>query len=113
MEKFIEDKIGFIDNSEIENKIQLIIRQTNYDTEIALNKLKQFNYDHISVIKDFMGIPIHKQEKIKSVNQEIYRQIRYKLNDSLNTYNKNNPVDINKVIENLHISEENEKNKKK
>jgi hypothetical protein len=80
---------------------------------MAINKLKQFNYDHINVIKDFMGIPIHKQEKIKSVNQEIYRQIRYKLNDSLNTYNNKNPVDINKVIHNLHQSEENEKNKKK
>lgn len=107
------DKISFVDNSEIANKIQLIMRQTDYNEEFALHKLQEFNYDHILVIKDFLGIPLSKENKIKSVNQEIYRQIRYKLNESLNTYNKNNPVDMEKVIHNLHISEENEKNKNK
>ena len=105
------DKVSFIDNSEINDKIQVIMRQTDYSEEFALNKLREFNYDHILVIKDFLGIPLNKDNKIKSVNQEIYRQIRYKLNDSLNEYNKKNPMDINKVIQNISQSEENLKNK--
>ena len=105
------DSISFLDNSEIDEKIQLILRQTDYTEEKALTKLEEFNYDHISVIKDFFGIPLQRENKIKSVNQEIYRQIRYKLNDSLNEYNKKNPMDINKVIQNISQSEENLKNK--
>lgn len=107
----MSDSISFLDNAEINEKIQMIIRQTDYTEEKALHKLEEFNYDHILVIKNYFGIPFQKENKIKSVNQEIYKQIRYKLNDSLREFNNKNPVDINKVIQNISQSEENEKNK--
>lgn len=100
------DKISSIDNSELNEMIQKIIRQTDYTEKKALQKLEEFNYDYILVLKDYFGIPIQKEEKIKSVNQEIYKQIRYKLNNSLKEYNEKNPMDINKVIQNLNQSEE-------
>jgi hypothetical protein len=106
------DRITITDNSELDEMIQKIVRQTDYTEKKALQKLEEFNYDYILVIRDYFGIPIQKEEKIKSVNQEIYKQIRYKLNNSINEYNKKNPVDINKVIQNLHQSEENLNNKK-
>ena len=36
----------------IEEKIQIILRQTNYNNEEAEQKLQENNYDHIQVIKN-------------------------------------------------------------
>lgn len=59
--------------------IEIITRQTNYTREIAKQKLQEFNNDHLLVIKDYLGIPIKKSEPIKSINQEIYKQMRNNL----------------------------------
>ena len=74
-------------DNNISNYIEIIVRQTDYTEEIAFNKLKEFNYDYMKVIKDFLGIVTKKQPVIKSVNQEIYKQIRYKLDSSMRDYN--------------------------
>ena len=37
-------------------RIQMIMRQTDYTEEQVIQKLIAFNDDHIKVIKDFMGI---------------------------------------------------------
>lgn len=83
----MEDKISFIETEDIENKIQVILRQTDYSEEVAREKLKENNFDHILVIKSFMGITEKKAPPIKSVNQEIYKQLRYKLDSSMREYN--------------------------
>ena len=49
--------------------------QTDYTKEIALEKLKEFNYDYMAVIRSYLGTN-NKKEKSKSLNQEIYSQIR-------------------------------------
>jgi len=66
----------------IEELVQMIIRQTDYTDTEANEKLEECEYDHIKVIKKYLGIPEKKEPKIKSVNQEIYRQLRTKLNAS-------------------------------
>lgn len=81
------DNISFVETEDIDNKIQIILRQTDYSDEIAREKLKNANYDHISVIKTFLGITEKKAPPIKSVNQEIYRQLRYKLDSSMREFN--------------------------
>jgi lysyl-tRNA synthetase class II len=81
------DKISFIETEDITNKIQVILRQTDYSEEVAREKLKESNFDHILVIKSFMGITEKKEPPIKSVNQEIYKQLRYKLDSSMREYN--------------------------
>ena len=88
--------------------IQIIMNQTNYTIEQAYEKLVSHNFDKINVIKEYIGIsPIDNKSKlIKSVNQEIYKQIRKELDISMNEYNKKNPVNINQVISNLNESEE-------
>ena len=50
------DKISFIETEDIENKVQIILRQTDYSEDVAREKLKESNFDHILVIKSFMGI---------------------------------------------------------
>lgn len=83
----MEDNISFVSLDEIKNKIDIITRQTNYTELEASDKLKESNYDHIKVIKHFLGIP-EKKEIVKSVNQEIYKQIRLKLDKNMREFNE-------------------------
>jgi len=78
----------------------MIMRQTDYTEEQVIQKLIAFNDDHIKVIKNFMGITEKKAPQIKSVNQEIYKQIRGKLDDSMRVYNSEQEVKLAKEIEN-------------
>jgi hypothetical protein len=75
--------------------VQMILRQTNYSEEEAKNKLKQFNNDAILVIKSYFGIAEKKApEKVKSVNQEIYKQFRLKLDSSMKEYRDSKGGDL-------------------
>ncbi len=67
--------------------VQMILRQTNYSEAVAKDKLKEFNNDAILVIKSYFGIAERKApEKVRSVNQEIYKQFRLKLDNSMKEY---------------------------
>ena len=89
------DTISFINNDELQEKIQIIIRQTDYNEETVKEKLTEFNYDHLAVIKNFFGIADKKEQPVKNVNQEIYRQIRYKLDANMRDYNKRKEAEEN------------------
>ena len=95
----------------MENKIvediQIIMNQTTYTQQEAYDKLCIHNFDKIKVIKEYMNIPLQSEIKkqIKSVNQEIYKQIRKERNTSMYKYNQDHPVDMNLVINNLNESE--------
>jgi len=78
----------FEDKEDLKDKIAIITRQTNYTEEEAKYKLSECNGDHIKVIKIFMGIEEKKEKRLASVNQEIYRQLRHKMDDSVRDYNK-------------------------
>jgi len=64
---------------EQEEKVEMIIRQTCYTREEAIEKLKENNYDEILTIKSYFGIKEKKQQTIKSINQEMYKQMRLHL----------------------------------
>jgi hypothetical protein len=91
------DTISFTNNNEIQEKIAMILRQTDYSEEEATNKLKEFNYNHISVIKSYLGIAEKKEPPIKTVNQEIYKQIRYRLDSNMREYNLRKERDETKI----------------
>ena len=78
----------FEDKEALKDKIAIITSQTNYTQEEAKYKLSECNGDHIKVIKNFMGIEDKKEKRLVSVNQEIYRQLRHKMDDSVRDYNK-------------------------
>lgn len=48
--------ISLVETDLINEKIQIIIRQTDYSEEIALEKLKDNNFDEIKTIKAYFGI---------------------------------------------------------
>jgi hypothetical protein len=80
------DNISLVETDDIEEKVQKILRQTDYTKEIALNKLRENNFDEILTIKDYFGITDKKSVKIKSINQEIYKQLRNKLDSNMKEY---------------------------
>jgi hypothetical protein len=106
------DGISFFSNDDLNKHVKLVMSQTNYTEEQAIEKLKLFNCDYMRVLKDYMGIPEKKNDnKIKSVNQEIYRQIRTTLDTTMRDYREKNPINVDQVITNFQESDEREKNK--
>jgi len=79
--------ISLVETELIYEKIQKVIRQTDYNEDTAREKLLQHNFDEIATIKSYLGITQKVIPLIKSVNQEIYKQLRYKLNSSMQDYN--------------------------
>jgi hypothetical protein len=66
---------------EEDRKIQIIVLQTDYTEEEARTKLSEFGQDHMKVIRSYLGITEKKAPPFKSVNQEIYKQIRERLRE--------------------------------
>jgi len=81
------DNLTLVETDQIDDKVQIILRQTDYSEELAREKLKQHNFNEIAVIKSYFGINEKKPTKLKSINQEIYKQIRYKLDSNMRDYN--------------------------
>jgi hypothetical protein len=106
----MSDGISFFSNDDLDKNIVKVMTQTNYTREEAREKLKLFNCDYMRVLKDYMGIPEKKEEKkVKSVNQEIYKQIRHTLDNSMKEYREKHPIDLNQIITNFQESDEREK----
>ena len=106
----MDEKISILNIDTINKNIKTIMLQTNYTEDEARHKLALFDYDYMRVLKDYMGIP-EKEIKRKSTNQEIYTQIRLKLDGSMKEYREKHPIDLNQVITNLRESDEREKYK--
>ena len=93
-----------------EEKIGSISRLTTYSRDEIIEKLKKYNGDYTSVIREYMGIntePSNGKITIKNnqLNQEIYRQIRHTLDDSMRVYREKNPINIDEATHNLAESE--------
>jgi len=83
----MSDNISLVETDLIEDKVQKILRQTDYTEEIAREKLKQHCYDEVATIKAYLGIAEKKAPiRVASVNQEIYRQLRHKLDNNMRDY---------------------------
>ena len=94
---------------ELENEkfINIVCSQTNYNKVEAFNKLSENNFDYVKVIRDYIKTNKNNQHtnKVKSINQEIYKQIRYNLDQSSLQYQKKNPIQLNQVVSNFRESE--------
>ena len=55
--------------------IEMVTRQTEYDYDTAKTELANNNWDYNIVIRKYMGV-IEKNETKKTLNQEIFKQIR-------------------------------------
>ena len=83
----MSDNISLVETDLIEEKVQKILRQTDYTEEIAREKLKQHDYNEVAAIKAYLGIAEkNAPSRVASVNQEIYRQLRHKLDNNMRDY---------------------------
>jgi hypothetical protein len=84
---------------QLDELVKSVMCQTDYSREESVRRLELADYNKIFVIMTFLkgedGGDYH--PKIKSVeysppvvstNQEIFRQLRYKMNNAMRTYNK-------------------------
>jgi hypothetical protein len=111
----MSDQISFVCNElskEESEAVTKVMAQTNYDEKTAQTKLSECGFSVIQVLRDYMGIPsVKPASKIKSVNQEIYKQIRYSLDSSMREYREKHPINVDQVINNFQESNEREKDK--
>ena len=96
----VKDGMTFVCEEEITEKIGIVTRQTNYDEEVAREKLLMANMDHIKVIKEFFGITEKKAPPVKSLQQQIYKEIRHRLDDSIRGFNEKQDNKLAAEIEN-------------
>lgn len=81
------DNISLVETDQIDGKIKIIIKQTDYTEEKAKEKLGEFKFDEMAVIRDYFGIAEKKAPtKVASVNQAIYKQIRLYLDGAMRNY---------------------------
>ena len=73
------DQIVMIDNDVIDERIEIVKRQTSYSHDEAKPALQKNNYDVMSCIREYLVVPNKKQESKKSLNQQIYTELRHKL----------------------------------
>ena len=102
----MSDKISFFNNDDLNKHLNIVLSQTNYTEEEAREKLQLFNCDYMKVIREYMGIPDKKVKKVKSVNQEIFRQIRTTLDSSMKEYREKNPINMEQLVDNFKESDE-------
>lgn len=73
------DQIVMVDNDVIDERIEIVKRQTSYSHDEAKAALQKNNYDVMSCIREYLEVPNKKQESKKSLNQQIYTELRSKL----------------------------------
>ena len=82
---------------DINNKIEIIKKQTDYDDITAQQKLKEYDMDEIRVIKAYLGIKEKETSSHKSLQQEMYKQIRLQMD--VRSYNEKQNSKLSEQIE--------------
>lgn len=68
--------------------IEMVMRQTEYTYDEAKAHLEQYNWEYETVIRKFMGIEEKVEKKCKTVNQEIFKQIRNHMDSASSNFYK-------------------------
>jgi hypothetical protein len=69
--------------------IDLICRQTDYDTDTAAAKLREHGGDVVPVIREFMGGAKRKVTAPPSTNQKVFHEIRGMMDDAAKRHREN------------------------
>jgi hypothetical protein len=96
-------------NSAQQLLVEMVMRQTNYSYEEADAKLLECNNNYLKVIRESMGINKKEEPKIKSINQQIYTEIRGFMDNASKTYREKQELEKKreKFIEEARIEYEN------
>tara|TARA_B110000305_G_C19331236_1_gene584090 strand:- start:550 stop:792 length:243 start_codon:yes stop_codon:yes gene_type:complete len=74
----IESDKGLLNDYELNNLVSIVMRQTDYDSDMAMEKLKKHNLNYVDVIKEYLQYNNKEKEvkNIKTVNEMIHGEIR-------------------------------------
>ena len=50
------NNITLVETNQIDNKMRIVLRQTNYSEETAKEKLQQHGFNEIAVIQEYWGV---------------------------------------------------------
>lgn len=101
-------------NSDIDRQkllIEMVMRQTQYTYEEAAYQLEKHNNDYIKVIRESMGINKTEDKSVKSINQQVYREIRGLMDDAASTYRRKKEMEEKKAELIEKLKEEYERRK--
>ena len=93
------DSIQEISDDDIRKMCDIVHRQTDYTVDQIMDKLIEYDYNHIDIIKDYMGINVKKTYKIESIQQEIYKLMRLKLDSATKDFNDGQYEKLKKELE--------------
>ena len=86
-------------------KIRIIMTQTGYDYDTAIEQLKQNRWDCKTVIQNYLGPSKVKREEKKTVNQQIYSEIRGLMDAASKSYYRKQNMETLKQVQ-KEISED-------
>ena len=76
-----QDKLELFEKK-VEETCLVVMRQTDYTKDEALEKLKLHDMVALTVVKEWMGIPLEKQKKNVTANQAVFREFRTFLDEA-------------------------------
>jgi hypothetical protein len=87
--------------------IGLVIRQTNYSQETAIEKLNYWDGNHLNVIKEYLNPNFNKKKKKKkiSTNQKIIKGIRNYMDNIAIQYEKRKQMKKD-IMETMKLEQE-------
>ena len=71
-------------NTDVNDLVDIVMRQTDYSKEISLQKLQENNYEPMRVIREYItnGVTVKVKTKEKlTTNQQVYKEMRKMLDD--------------------------------
>ena len=77
-----------MDESNLKEMIEKVKRQATLEEDEIKLQLEENNYNYMKVIMNHFSVSQKKEKKIVSVNQEIYKQIRTKMDTIMRDYNE-------------------------
>ena len=83
---------------------EIVMRQTDYDIDMAKKKLVEHNNNIEAVVREFMNPPVKKEIK-KTLNQQIFTEIRGLMDEASNNYrHKKEMEEKNEILKKRKIS---------
>ena len=88
-----KEKLEEYKTKRLDEICKMIMRQTDYSYDESKEKLVEENYDYLKVIKNYMTSDVEetnntKLQQSKSVNQQIYTELRGFMDNTAEQYEK-------------------------
>ena len=88
--------------------VEMVMRQTNYSYEEVETNLVKHNNDYMKVIREALGTQESASDKMASINQGIYKEIRGLMDTAASTYRRKKELEEKKERFIAHLKKQKE-----